>query len=138
MGEHTKIVLKKIQTVDGIYKLKEGKDIIVGLFPGDESLSIKGLSPMGIVYKLCLFKTFEIHKLDQETVILWQVAEGVIGQEKLWIFGYDKYSKSVAKSMYEEISKKFFEKALRGKKPILIIVSTESKKLIYRRAIIFT
>ncbi|MDD5098560.1 MAG: hypothetical protein PHD31_02495 [Candidatus Pacebacteria bacterium] len=137
MGEHTKIVLKKLQTVDGVYKLKEERDLIVGLFPGDESLSIKGVSPMGIVYQLCLFKTFEIHKFDEETVVLWQVAEGVIDQGKLWMFGYDKYSKNVVKSMYEDIGRKFLKKVLDGKKPMFIIVSTESGKLVYREVVIF-
>ncbi|MFA5310453.1 MAG: hypothetical protein WC386_02075 [Candidatus Paceibacterota bacterium] len=132
MGEHTKVVLKKIQTVDGVYELKEGRDVIIGLFPGDKSLSIKGLSLINIIHQLCLIKTFEINKFD-ENVVLWQVAEGVIGQNKLWMFGYDKYS--AMKSMYEDIGKKFFEKTINGEEPVFIIVSTEEGKLIYREVI---
>ncbi|MFA5169146.1 MAG: hypothetical protein WC420_00155 [Candidatus Paceibacterota bacterium] len=132
MGEHTKVVLKKIQTVDGVYELKEGRDVIIGLFPGDKSLSIKGLSLINIIHQLCLIKTFEINKFD-ENVVLWQVAEGVIGQNKLWMFGYDKYS--AMKSMYEDIGKKFFEKTINGGEPVFIIVSTEEGKLIYREVI---
>jgi len=135
MGEHTKVVLKKIQTVDGVYELKEERDIIVGLFPGDKSLSIKGLSLINVIHQLCLLKTFEINKFD-ENVVLWQVAEGVIGQNKLWMFGYDKYNEKFKKSMYEDIGRKFFEKTINGEEPIFIIVSTEEGKLIYREVVI--
>lgn len=135
MGEHAKVVPKKIQTVDGAYELKEGRDIIVGLFPGDKSLSIKGLSLINVIHQLCLLKTFEINKFD-ENVVLWQVAEGVIGQNKLWMFGYDRYSEKVMKSMHKDIGKKFFEKTINGEKPVFIIVSTGEGKLIYREVVI--
>jgi hypothetical protein len=62
----------------------------------------------------------------------------VIGQEKLWMFGYDKYNEKAVKSIYEDIGKKFFKKVLKENKPMLIIVSTEAGKLVYREVIIFT
>jgi len=136
MGEHTKIVLKKLPTVAGTYELKEEKDLIVLLLPGDESLLIKGVSPSVLVRRLCLFKTFQVDKFDENTAVLWQFAEGVIGHEDIWMFAYDQHDKAVQKEMYREIKNKYLEKILEDKKPVLIIVSTESGKLVYREVII--
>jgi hypothetical protein len=135
MGNHTKIVPKQFITVNGVYKVKEEEDVIVELIPGDESLFIRGVTPLEILPQLCLVKTFEIHNFDENMVILWQVAEGVIGHKKMWRFGYD--NKTIGKLLYEEISNVFLSKALQSKKSMLIIVSTESGKLVYREVIIF-
>ena len=133
MGNHRKIVPKKIITTDGKYELKES-DIIVKLIPGDENISIKGITPLSLLDQVCAVETFQICKFNKSSVILWQISEGIISHQGVWIFGYDNID--IGNTIYQNMRDEFLDKALEIKKPILVIASPESGELVYREVII--
>lgn len=133
MGNHTKIVLKKLVTADGEYELKKN-DLIIELIPNSKDVCIEGITPRFILNQVCLVKTFEIHEFDDNIVILWQVAEGIISLRKTWRFGCD--NKVIGDMIYNSMCDKFLSKALKTKRSLFVIVSTESKKLLYKEVLI--
>lgn len=132
MGDHTKIVPKKITTTSGKHILRE-TDLFIELLLGDEKLSIEGITDPSILNQVCRIKSFEVKEFDEELVVLWQIAEGLMGRGQIWSFGYDE--KNVREAMLKNICNKFLDRILENKKSATIIVSIESGELVYREVI---
>jgi len=132
MGDHTKIVPKKLATTTGKYSLKK-TDLFIEIIPGDKNLSIEGLTDPEVLNQVCRVKSFEVDSFDKEMAVLWQIAEGLMGRNEIWSFGYDE--KTARETMLRDIYGKFLDIALETKKTATIIVSIESEKLVYREVI---
>lgn len=133
MGNHTKIVPKKLTTTSGEHELQE-TDLFIELLSGDKNLSIEGITHPEVLEQVCLVKSFEIHEFDEKSVVLWQIAEGLMGPGKMWRFGYD--DKNIAGKIYKDISNIFLRYALEKKSVLVIVSKAKPGKLTYKEVII--
>ncbi len=86
MGDHIRLIEKKVQTNKGMHYLGLS-DTIMELLPCSSSIVI-GEAPEEM-FNIFLVKIFTLQEFQKETMILWQIGEGLLSQESLSFFIYD-------------------------------------------------
>lgn len=134
VGDHTKLVPKKINTANGVHKLEEG-NLFVEVTLNGESISLKGITPPQLTENVFLVKTFQVFRFEG-SIVLWQVAEGLInGKKKVRRFGYD--DAVIGKIIYNDIAEMLFsDKKYFKKEPTYFIVSEGMGKMFYKEVVV--
>jgi len=129
MGDHTRVVPSTLSTKDGHYELKAG-DLFVEIVQANKKLFLEGIIiPKEIIDNIFVIKTFEIKRF-KHSAILWQIGEGLFNCTEIMRFGYDK--KLIPDIIYKTVAFNFFDKAMKTKKPIYIIITKGNNGLEYK------
>ncbi len=130
MGNHTKLVPRKLRTTEGEHKLKE-TDLFLEIKFKDSDLFLKGVTLPEVVDGTFSVKTFQIKFFNKCTAVLFQVAEGVVSPGNIWRFGYD--DNTIGKKIYQDIAEWIFSRNdCKNKETIFVIVSAKPGELLYK------
>ena len=121
MGDHIRLIEKKVQTNKGMHYLGLS-DTIMELLPCSSGIVI-GKAPKEM-FNIFLVKIFTLQEFQKETMILWQIGEGLLSSDSLSFFIYDD----------NEATKEMLEGLRQYKSPNKIIIFTEEKD--YREIIL--
>jgi hypothetical protein len=128
LGEHAKLVPKKIKIGEKEIKLEEG-DFLIQCVPDERLIFLvdfKGEFPG------CLIRIFRVESFDKNNVTIWQTSEGICGhtsegfRTKFW--GYD--GTLILEKIMEVISKKTAPDCIKNKENAYEVIKPKDFKTI--------